>query len=266
MKRLLLFCAFVLAAYVSHAYRNTYAVIVGIADYRDYTSTTGDLSYTVNDAVKFREFLMSSNGGSVPAANICLLTDARATRERVLYEAKRVFAMSDANDRVIFFFSGHGNRGVFFLYDDVMTYGDLKSVFKKSKSRYKLLFADACYAGNVKTDIKNHTTDIGRDKSQQIAMMLACSDGEKSIESNVLRQGAFSYYLINGLAGYADENKNGNITIRELFKYVKYKTMKFAQKCDSRQTPVLFGNFDLNLIIGRVNENASMKGLDEMND
>lgn len=254
------------AAFVSHAYRNTYAVIIGIADYRDMTASTGDLNYPVNDAVKFREFLMSPNGGSVPAANICLLTDARASKEKVIYEAGRLFAKSTANDRVIFFFSGHGNKGVFFLYDDVMSYGDLKSIFKKSKSRYKLLFADACHAGNVKTDIKNHTTDIGRDKSLQIAMMLACSDGETSIESSALRQGAFSYYLINGLAGYADENKNGNITIRELFKYVKYKTMKFAQKCDSRQTPVLFGNFDMNLIIGRVNKNANLKGLDELND
>lgn len=264
MKKCLFLLIFVLASFVSRAYHNTYAVIIGVADYKDLTASTGDLKYTINDAIKFSEFLMSPNGGSVPSSNICLLLDANASRSKVLYEAKRIFAKSSTNDRVIFYFSGHGNKGIFFLYDGELTYDDLKSIFKTSKSKSKLLFADACFAGNVKTDIKNHTTDIGRDSNQQIAMMLACSDGETSIESKQIKQGVFSYYLINGLAGYADENQNGNITIKELFKYVKYKTMKFGEKRDHKQTPVLFGNFDMNLIIGRVNKNANLKGIDEL--
>ena len=59
------------------AYNNTYAIIIGVADYKNFAPGKGDLNYTVKDASSFAAFLKSKNGGSVPASNIILLTNTR---------------------------------------------------------------------------------------------------------------------------------------------------------------------------------------------
>ena len=61
----------------------------------------------------------------------------------------------------------------------------------------------------------------------------------------------FSYYLIKGLNGSADTDRNGKITIQELFYYVYRNTSQYGLR---KQHPVLFGDFDLRLIVGRVNK------------
>ncbi len=88
--------------------------------------------------------------------------------------------------------------------------------------------------------------------NQNIAVMLSSKANETSLELPKLQQGVFSYALIKGLKGKADENKNGVITIKELFYYVHEEALRISKDYDKQQTPVLFGNFDLNLIIGKV--------------
>ena len=98
---------------VTSAYNNTYAIIVGVADYRDFGPWDGDLVYSVPDAVGFRSFLMSKKGGSVPSSNILFLTDAQASKSNIISMGKALFAKAKKNDRVIFFFAGHGSKGCF---------------------------------------------------------------------------------------------------------------------------------------------------------
>lgn len=84
MRRKLLLLLLLLGAYkMATAYENTYAVIIGVADYKNFASDDGDLNYTINDAVSFAAFLKSKKGGSIPAANIVLLTDAQASKANI---------------------------------------------------------------------------------------------------------------------------------------------------------------------------------------
>jgi uncharacterized caspase-like protein len=59
-----------------------------------------------------------------------------------------------------------------------------------------------------------------------------------------MRQGAFAYYLIKGLKGSADRNKDGIITLEELFRYVKANVLSFT---NNEQTPVIEGNASRNM-------------------
>ena len=79
--------------------------------------------------------------------------------------------------------------------------------------------------------------------------MLSCKDDEVSMEYGRLKQGVFTYNVIKGLKGSADRNNNTKITIKELFIYVYDNT----KRMNPDQTPVLFGNFNLNLIVARLN-------------
>lgn len=52
--------ALLLFSVSSYGYKNTYAVIIGVADYKYFPpGPGGDLTFTVNDAYKMNQFLMS---------------------------------------------------------------------------------------------------------------------------------------------------------------------------------------------------------------
>ena len=64
---------------------------------------------------------------------------------------------------------------------------------------------------------------------------------ELSLEDHGLRQGVFTYYLLQGMKGGADRNGDYLISIRELYNFVYGKVRDYTA---GAQTPVLTGNFD----------------------
>jgi uncharacterized caspase-like protein len=247
---------------------DTYAVIVAVEDYKVMTALDGDLKYTVDDAMKMTKFLMSKEGGSVPKENIYLLTNKKARKANIIYYTKQLFAKAKEGDKVIFYFSGHGTKGAFVPYDvtksgrNLLYFAEVKSLFKVAKCKTKLLYADACFSGGLKEKsskklkkILTKNSNLKAISNQQIAVMLSSSKNETSIEMPRLKQGLFTYAIIKGLKGLADKNKDNIITIEELFKYVHYYTVTTAKKVNHSQTPVLFGNFNLNLKIADVIKN-----------
>ena len=77
--------------------------------------------------------------------------------------------------------------------------------------------------------------------------MLSSKGEENSIESNGLRQGIFSHYLIKGLTGAANMNGDEIVTIDELFFYVYNNVRYYTNKS---QTPIIIGEFDRNMPLG----------------
>ena len=259
-RSVVLFLCMVLSAGSLWAYRNTYAVIIGVADYEEGSSS--DLTFTTSDAQKFCDFLRSPEGGNVPSSNIYILKNSQATKSNILYYTRTLFSKSSEDDRVIFFFSGHGCAGYLLPYDasyfgtNWLSYDEIKALFRTAKARFKFMFADACFAGDFRNSLPQNSSSssstASRNKSD-IAIMLSCGDNEYSIESASLRQGVFSYYLIKGLKGAADRDHNNLITIQELYYYVYHNTLNFTTDDVGRpQKPVLFGNFDLRLVVGYV--------------
>ena len=53
MKKSLLILCLIAVAMVSRAYNDTYALVVAVADYKNFTYFDGDLRYTINDAKYF---------------------------------------------------------------------------------------------------------------------------------------------------------------------------------------------------------------------
>lgn len=252
---------FIVTIGASWAYNNTYAIIIGVADYKFFGPHDGDLECSVRDATSFRSFLMSKKGGSVPASNIVLLTDSRASKANIIAKGKALFAKAKKDDRVILFFAGHGIKGCFVPYDVSKTGGNLlyfdevKSIFQCAQCNNKLLFADACEAGSMKKGLtKNPKRKRSMEKglraasNMNIAVMMSCQGDEYSYEDPNLGNGVFTYYLMEGLSGKANSDGNKYITIQELFYYVYRK----VQNRNRSQTPELFGDFDLKLIVANL--------------
>ncbi|TET50568.1 MAG: caspase family protein, partial [Anaerolineales bacterium] len=91
-----------------------YAVIVGVADYLIYGPGTGDLSYTDDDARDLRQALITYGGFEV--ANIKLLIDSQGTAANIEDAITNWLApRENADDLVVFLFSGHGMDGGYLL-------------------------------------------------------------------------------------------------------------------------------------------------------
>lgn len=259
-KRVLLLVLTVFPCICIYSYENTYAIIVGVADYENFSRNNGDLRYATNDATKFYQFLMSREGGSVSKDNICLLLNKDASKKNIISKAKNLFSKAKSNDRVIFYYSGHGWKECFMPYDatrdgkKVLYFKDVKKIFRYAKCSTKLLFADACFAGTMKESIikKQQKSKKNNKEEVNIAVMMSCKGDETSLEMGSLKQGVFTYYLIKGLEGEANRDGNKYITIQELFYYIYQKVKDKTTNGNNKQTPELFGSFDLRLIVANV--------------
>jgi uncharacterized caspase-like protein len=76
----------------------------------------------------------------------------------------------------------------------------------------------------------------------EFTVITASTFDQISWSSPELKHGIFSYYLMKGLEGDADENKDGTITIGKLQNYLAEKVPRFAMKMNRTQQPQLVGD------------------------
>ena len=226
-----------------------WAVVVGVARYQHMPV----LKYTDDDAYHTYAFLKSPEGGALPDNQIKVLIDEDATRGNILRTMRNVFLRADENDVVILYFSGHGLPGSFLPVDfdgfnNKVDHEDVKAIFKESKAKHKLCLADACHSGTLtamrtaplENTLKKYYSAF--DNSTGGTALLMSSKGEEySLEDQGLRQGIFSHYLIRGLKGEADKNKNKIVTVQELYDYVFKKVRNYT---GNAQSPTLTGVYD----------------------
>lgn len=209
--------------------QSIYLVSAGVAD---YPGTANDLNLPAADAkAVHRLFKKNARASSV------LLTDSNATKGHILTSARNLFAKAGPNDIVVFFFSGHGYPGGFVAYDDMLTYSEIRRLFSACKARNKMIFADACFSG----DIREGGGTGFNDPSNSIMLFLSSRSDETSIERSDMRNGLFAACLVRALKGGADMNRDRVITAKELFTAVS-KGVKDLSR--DRQHPVMWGNFD----------------------
>lgn len=171
-------------------------------------------------------------------ATSVLLVDDKATVAGVAQAMTKLFAQAEAEDIVLLFFSGHGNDEGFLCSDGVISYKQMWGIISKSKSKNKMVFADACYAGTMRNSVQHSGDTPGRDEN--IMLFMSCRNGERSIEKKSMSNGLFTHALTQGLKGKADANKDKTVTAKELYSYVSSSVRKMSRE---RQHPVMWGRF-----------------------
>ena len=74
-----------------------------------------------------------------------------------------------------------------------------------------------------------------------IALLMSSKAEELSLEDHGLRQGVFTYYILQGLKGKADVNSDFLVTVKELYSFVYSKVREYT---DNVQTPIITGDYD----------------------
>ena len=232
---------------------NVYAVLIGIKSLKE--SRIKGLQYPERDA---RELYRVLTGvGRVPPRNVRLLLNEQATKANIRRHLQkwlpRKLKRSKKKTTVLVYYSGQGWRGggrsYWAVYDTQMT--SPKGLKKSSLSQREVmgwldrlsaarvaLFVDASHSGG--------SWPRAAVRSGRSRVLLASSRQDQySVESPQLRHGVFTYALLQALKGAADYNKDGQVTLSEVWGYLNSQVERLALKFKNyRQTPVMSGHIE----------------------
>lgn len=237
------------------------ALIVGISRYAD---PSVNLEYADDDAQALHDLLTSQALG--PAAfrreDVLLLLNEQATLARINTGLRQFLQQADANDFVLVFFAGHGVPDPNRLQDlylmahdtrpaDVAGTGLLMRHFREAiselEARDVLILSDACHSAGIGApkSIRSLTAnpihqvflDRMRHASGGLAILTASESAQVSVEGDRWgKHGVFTYYLLRGLGGAADEDGDRIVTLGEMMEYVRQQV---KDATESRQVPAI---------------------------
>lgn len=234
-------------------YRESWAVIVGINDYQNWPK----LRYAVNDANGIEEALVQKFG--FKRENIRKMLNGEATRQRIMEVLGDEFTDGkkiQRDDRVFFFFAGHGATRTFedgrqlgFIvpvdadasnyYSTAISMTSLREASDLIPAKHIYFVMDSCYSGLALTRgagmfSKDHSylDEISRRASRQI--LTAGGADQQVADDGPGGHSVFTWALLEGLQGKADLDGNGVITASELGAYVSPIVASFA-----KQTPTV---------------------------
>ncbi|MDD5205977.1 MAG: caspase family protein [Desulfobacterales bacterium] len=261
-----------LNVYRGEMQKNIWAVIIGINSY----PKAPQLKYAIDDAKAFQRYLVDQN--KIPAENVTLLLNEEATLAKLRsILGTQLKNKAGKEDMVILFFAGHGatERDVMSpdgdglekyllpydadpkdLYASALPMREVSHIFQRIRSERLIFLVDACYSGasggrTIASSGKRATISdafLERITSGRGTIILTASGAnEVSTESDDYRHGIFTYFLLQGLKGEADTDKDRLVTVDEAFGYV---SKHVPQATGQEQHPMKKGQVEGKLILG----------------
>ncbi len=262
-----LISSFLTQTYAQIKKPKSYALVIGVSEYEDPKITS--LKHAHKDAGAFADFCAASSGLNIPADQMKVLTNEKASYWNIVDGLDWLKSSAQKDDQVYIYFAGHGDMeskelkyGYLLAHDSrYMNYlGRSLSLDLLNKTAHTLtvnkkakvfLITDACHSGKLAGVDFNGSNLVALNLMQLVSnnevRITSCNEGELSYEDEVWGdgRGAFSYFLTRGMSGEADGvggKKDGNITIGEIKSYLNGKVpdnVRTVKK--AKQNPVVMG-------------------------
>ncbi len=239
---------------------NKIAIIIGIEKYENLTNI--DAKFANNDAKAFRAYAERALG--VKSPNVKILIGKKATRSQTLKAFKLWLPKIAGEGKDIYiFFAGHGlasdnGKDLYILPQDgesslledtAISRVQLISLIQKVNPKSVTMFFDTCYSGQTRGEqmlvasLRPIRIVAGeQDTPNNFTIFSASNFDQTSGSIEETKHGMFSYYLMKGLEGKADGNKDKQITNGELIAYLKTNVSKEAFIQNREQDPMLSGD------------------------
>lgn len=233
MKRLSLIIIMLLAIVISISAQRTFVLLTGVSNYGDDKI---NLHNTTKDVKELRQMFKRQN------ATVTVLTSKYANKANITEKLRTLAGTAGKEDKIIFYFSGHGQAGGFIPYGKTLfTYTELIRILAEAKTDKVFCFMDACMSGSVaQPDDSGYSwgqTPAGR----KLTFCMSSRADELSMENSWLGNGYFTQAMVKGLRGKADANGDRSITMAELYAYVYNDVTKRTKNDERKQHPQLIG-------------------------
>ncbi len=248
------------------AERDAVAVVIGIANYRSLPKA----DFANDDARAFYDYAIRALG--IKPENIKLLVDSDAEEAEIL-KTFRTWLPSrvKSTTEVFVFYSGHGlpmpdGKGLYLIPpradrevidDTAIPFSKLNAALTLAKPKSVTIFLDACYSGQARsgeTLVANarpvQLKSDSRYFPESFTVITASQNDQISSSNPELQHGIFSYYLMKGMEGDADENRDGKITLGEMQSYLSENVSRHAAMMSRKQEPQLIGDIN-RVLVGR---------------
>jgi phage anti-repressor protein len=238
------------------------ALIIGIENY----NAAPKANYANLDAKYFFDYARKAFGAKKQNIKLLINEDATYVKTNVaLTKWLRSRIKADQTDLIIFF-AGHGlassdGKELYLLPQDsdpdllsrtALSRTELFTEIINLKPKSVTMFLDTCYSGVSRDEqmllasarpIRIVASDEG-DIPNNFTIFSASGLDQISSGFKEAKHGIFSYYLMKGLEGKADANKNKEITNGELLAYMDQNVSQKALELGRSQNPSLMGDPD----------------------
>src|SRR6266702_349661 len=226
-----------------------WALIVGIGSFTD--QNIEPLKYTASDAKSFQDALTDPKVGNFKPDHVHSLFNDKATTESIKMQLNWLARSAGPDDLVVVYVATHGSSrdldtvGVNYiithdteigasidpdsLYATALPMVDIaNAIATRVKARKAAIFLDTCYSGNaavkdaklIAPGIKNaspSTQTLDHIKQGSGRMVFAASGtDQESLESDTLKHGFFTYYLVQAL-----RQQGGAAPLSQIFDYTQ---------------------------------------------
>ncbi|MGF1524090.1 MAG: caspase domain-containing protein [Leptolyngbyaceae cyanobacterium] len=225
-----------------------HALVIGVGTYQHTPKM--NVPITVEDAKEVAAVLGDRRYCGYPEQQVTLLHDAEASRQNIEAALDQAATSLTETDTFLLFYSGHGEYGEdgYYLttHDTQMDEGKKvvagsgvheKTLLEKIqaiKAKRVFLIFNACHAGEISPDSlggEDEAEDTGQSLPDRTAAALlgtgegrviitACRETQHSIFMKKAALTFFAQALSDGLQGRAIQNRQGYISIFDLYEYV----------------------------------------------
>jgi uncharacterized caspase-like protein len=244
--------------------RDAVAIIIGIEKYKRVPKA----EFANLDAKDFYNYAVRGLG--IKPENIKLLLDEEADDIEIVKAFENWLPLQVKKDKtdVYVFYSGHGlpstdGQSLYFLPYGVdkqylartaVGQREVVTALVASKPKSVTMFIDSCYSGQTRGgDVLLASVKPIALKAEANAfpsnftVITASSNDQVSSSSPELKHGIFSFFLMKGMEGDADSNKDGKITTGEMQEYLSDKVSRQALSMSRKQDIQLIG--DVNKVL-----------------
>lgn len=175
------------------------------------------LRFANGDAQRFAS-VMKEIGG-VRQEDVHLLLGV--SPHKLMDELAQLAAVVDRDSTLLFFYSGHGSEEALHLRGERLPYAKLRQALEAVPAKLRLSFIDACRGGEGSKGLRPTEPFVVEPPSQHEGQVVvhAAGPGELTHESESMKAGIFTHYLVSGLRGAADANADGRVGLGEAYQF-----------------------------------------------
>lgn len=245
-------------------FNRSYALLLGVSDYK-YMKP---LSLVNDDLNKMQKFLLSLGFHVVRVQNEKLtVANMRSPQD---YFADKI----NPNDRLLVYFAGHGvhrveqnrERGYLALINapksgevspgDAIAMDDFVAWTRRITAKHLIVLLDACFSGlavrgfDVKLEVRGGPRPQPQGQPDPKALyrlsmqpgrylLMAGNETQEAIASSTWTGGLFTHGVLQGLGGLADTQRDGFVTTRELYPWLREYVEAQAASAGRTLTPLI---------------------------
>lgn len=212
-----------------------YALVIG-----NDQGASGDAPLRFAQADARKVFAVLRELGEFHPENMLLLEGRGAEDvQRVLISLNaRIRAEASAGrDAMLFvYYSGHADAEGLHLGGTALELALVERLVQGSPAAFRVLVLDACRSGALTRVKGGHVvppfavTLPGPSASEGVAFLTSSAANEDAQESDALSGSFFTHYLVSGLRGAADHDRDGAVSLEEVYTYAYQHTLRASSQ------------------------------------